>query len=532
MRLTHEQQDIQDYSAGMGPSDNLKVIAFAGAGKTTTLKAVASARKNRGVYLAFNKSIADEAKRKLAMTKCSASTMHSLAFGALRDVIGKPVTINARSIREAGIMSRFHIPNVEGWNNYRIASAVGRTLSAFCNSSHEEFDISHAEEALISSLGDPDMIRDPRKRDQARDAMQRLATPLMNMAEALWTHHLEKQEMSHDMYLKVLDLDADLRGAAFSSFRYLMVDEAQDINPVQRSIITKTGLPIIAVGDPYQQIYSWRGAENALDLLPGETKYLTQSFRFGEDIAEIARHILNTRPDGGPEQRLIGAGSGNITGHEGAKIAIVCRTNLGMIDEALNCMRKGMSLHVDNMQGLLQDVRSAQALYEGRPDKVQSADLKHYDTWDELRMEAEEADQSLMKLVNLVEGEMVPQIEALSSHQRKDQGEAAVMICTAHRSKGLEWPAVQLGADWKDVGAMGKRYRKAVSQSEKHKTLALEEWNALYVAATRSILRLRGHERICFPEPDLEDEYEPMAAVEERRRTMTIEDGEEIRFPQ
>lgn len=439
MRPTDEQLEIREHAAAMKPGDNLKVIALAGAGKTTTLKMMADVLNKRGVYLAFNKSIADEAKRKLAMTRCSASTMHSLAFGAVRDIIGDPVTLNARSIRATGIMNRFRIPNVKGWSEYRVASAIGRTLSAFCNSEDERFDIVHGEEALISSLGDPDMIRDTRKRDQARDAMQRLAMPLTNMAEALWTHCLSEGQMSHDMYLKVLDLDPSLRSKVFSGYRYLMIDEAQDINPVQRSIITKAGMSIIAVGDPYQQIYSWRGAENALDLLPGTAKYLTRSFRFGEGVAQVARHVLATRPDGGPEKRLIGAGNGDISGHEGAKVAIVCRTNMGMIDEALSCMRKGISLHVDNMDGLLKDVRSAQALYEGRPDLVTSQELKQYDSWEELVMEAEEGDQSLAKVVGLVENEMVKDVEKLAAHQKSAADSAGVMVCTGHRSKGLEW---------------------------------------------------------------------------------------------
>lgn len=41
---------------------------------------------------------------------------------------------------------------------------------------------------------------------------------------------------------------------------------------------------------------------------------------------------------------------------------------------------------------------------------------------------------------------------------------------------------MQLGRDWKDVKKMAGRYKKASKLSEKHKTLALEEWNALYVA--------------------------------------------------
>ena len=75
----------------------------------------------------------------------------------------------------------------------------------------------------------------------------------------------------------------------------------------------------------------------------------------------------------------------------------------------------------------------------------------------------------------------------------------------------MEWPAVQLGGDWKDVREMARRLKKADQLSEKHKTLALEEYNTLYVAATRPIARLRGQDRILFPkiEEDPEMRAEP-----------------------
>lgn len=504
MRMTDEQEEIREYAASMKSTDNLKVIAFAGAGKTTTLKAVAGARKDRGIYIAFNKSIADEARRKLAMTRCAAATMHSLAYGAVREVIRSPLDLNARAVRDSGILNRFTLPSIKGWNQYRISSAISRTLSVYCNSADPDFNEDHGIAALISSVGDPDFIRNAQKRDEAEYVISRLAAPLARMAETLWINCMENQQMSHDMYLKALELDEGLRAAVFSGYRYLMVDEAQDINPVQRSIITKSGLPIVAVGDPYQQIYSWRGAENALDLLPGETKYLTQSFRFGEEIAENARKILASRPDGGPAQRLIGAGNGSISGHAGSKIGIICRNNHGMLDEAFRVLQRGVSVEVDNMKELLRDVRAAQALYEGDPRRSQSPVIEPYASWAELKTEAEEGDQTLGKLVNIIENDMVPKVEKLAQHQHDQKTQANVQICTAHRSKGLEWPAVQLGADFKDITSMKGRYKKSRTQSAKHVTLAIEEWNTVYVAATRPMLRLQGHERILNPGPEPE----------------------------
>ena|ERR1700730_9625263 len=61
----------------------LKITAFAGAGKTTTLTLLAQSRRTRGAYLAFNKSIADETKTKFPQT-VDCRTTHSIAWHAVK----------------------------------------------------------------------------------------------------------------------------------------------------------------------------------------------------------------------------------------------------------------------------------------------------------------------------------------------------------------------------------------------------------------------------------------------------------------
>lgn len=514
MKPTDEQAAIYERAARLQQGDVLNVIAFAGAGKTTTLKGIAGVRRDRGVYLAFNRANADEAKKKLAMTKCTASSFHGLAYGALRELIGSPARLDARSVLESGVMGQFRLPRVEGWHDYRVASAVMRAMAAFANSADESFDVQHGREALVSSVGDPDFIRDREKRDEARDVIESLSDPVARIAEAYWIKESEAGNFSYDMQLKALDLNDTLRSKAFAIFRYLMADEAQDLNPVMRSIIQKTGLPVIAVGDPYQQIYSWRGAENALEQLGGENYFLTQSFRFGEEIAEVARHILACRPDGGPRQKLIGAGSGSIKDHQGPKIALVCRSNAGVIHEALRLMKVGTNVQVDNIEAILTDVRSAQALHDGNMDKVASADLKSFTSWEELCIEAEEGDSSLTRLKNIVEKKQTEQIEKLARRQAEGRDQAQVTVVTGHRSKGMEWPAVKLGGDWKDVNGLAGRWLAAQKKSEKHKTLAMEEYNTLYVAMTRPIMRLQGHQALLFPKSQEEKEMEMRAKLQ------------------
>jgi hypothetical protein len=503
MKPTNEQDRISDRAASLKPGDVLKVIAFAGSGKTTTLKMCAKRRSDRGMYLAFNKAIAEEAKQKLGTTRCGASTMHGLAYGVMRDIMGQPARINARSLLDSGLLEKHRPPMIKGWGSYRVSAAVVRTMVAFSNSADQEILPNHALEAIVDSVGDPDFLVGDDAKIKAQEAIRFLVTPLTEIATDYWIRCIEEGAYSHDMYLKMLDLDDGIRQDAFGRLKYLMIDEAQDINPVQRSIVLKTGLPVIAVGDPYQQIYSWRGAENALSLMEGEELYLTQSFRFGEDIAKIARLTLETRPDGGPTHRLTGLGPGDPEAHVGPRGAIICRTNIGMLDEAMKCLKSGHPVHVDKMEDLLSDARSAQALYEGRADDITSPELRQFDDWEQLEMAAEEGgDPALNKLVRLVRTRRVKEVEELGSRHQRDHRSAKLMVCTGHRSKGLEFPAVMMGDDWSDVDRLKKRHANAVEKSEKHVTAANEEFNLLYVAFTRAMLRLREHQRILFPEPD------------------------------
>ena len=68
---------------------SFKIVAYAGAGKTTTLKLISENLRGRGLYLAFNKAIAHDAQNKFPPNiRCQ--TFHSLAFRHVnRDVTAK-----------------------------------------------------------------------------------------------------------------------------------------------------------------------------------------------------------------------------------------------------------------------------------------------------------------------------------------------------------------------------------------------------------------------------------------------------------
>jgi hypothetical protein len=495
---TQEQQNAIAGAARLKPGQALRILAFAGSGKTTTLKGVAAQLQGSVAYLAFNREIAREAQVKFRGTNTKASTMHSLAMGAVRSLMTEPplASVQAREVVQSDAFKKAKFPATTGWNPFRLSIAVSRTMVHFAQSDSAAFSPEHAKKAIIDALGDPRLMKPGVQQQRVRNAMDRLAEPLALVARDIWVSMERAGRFTHDMYLKRLDWSEKARQAAFSGFDHLMIDEAQDINPVQRSIVVKTGLPLIAVGDPYQQIYSWRGAENALASLPGSVYHLTQSFRFAEPIAALARGILRSRPDGGPKERLVGAGTGNAGGHTGIPWAVICRTNMGVIDAALDFLNDGYPMRVDNIDGLLKDLRSAEALFAGELDKVESPEFRIFNSWKELKEEAEEGNQTLNKIVQMVERKRVKAVAALAKVQKQGSGgpEPQVFLCTAHRSKGLEFPRVTLGGDWKPLAQMHARYAKASPGPQK--TLAMEEWNALYVASTRAMVTLEGLDAI------------------------------------
>ena len=82
MRLTDEQREVVESS-----ESSLAITAYAGTGKTSTLKAIAAARpRERILYLAFNKALAEDSKASFQdQRNVEVRTIHSLAWS----VVGK-----------------------------------------------------------------------------------------------------------------------------------------------------------------------------------------------------------------------------------------------------------------------------------------------------------------------------------------------------------------------------------------------------------------------------------------------------------
>ena len=95
-----------------------------------------------------------------------------------------------------------------------------------------------------------------------------------------------------------------------NDIHYLVVDEYQDVNPLQERLITgltQFGANFCVVGDDDQTIYQWRGSQVS-NILNFEQRYadvkqvtLAENFRSSKGIVELARSIADLIP---PEERL------------------------------------------------------------------------------------------------------------------------------------------------------------------------------------------------------------------------------------
>lgn len=78
----------------------------------------------------------------------------------------------------------------------------------------------------------------------------------------------------------------------------MLVDEGQDFNGAMLSALSYANR-VVMVADCNQQLYAFRGAMGLLERIPGPELPLSISFRFGEEVAEVANetwHVSETAP--------------------------------------------------------------------------------------------------------------------------------------------------------------------------------------------------------------------------------------------
>lgn len=269
----------------------------------------------------------------------------------------------------------------------------------------------------------------------------------------------------------------------------------------------------VIVGDTHQQIYGWRFAVNSLEKANFKTYHLSTSFRFSQDIANLAMDVLNLK------KHLNGYQSFPITGKGNSKEiktkAVLARTNLGLLLKAIEYVTEKNKVKHIYFEGNINSYTYADEgaslydvlnLYNGKQHLIKDKLIKAMKDLDELDDYIEKTeDVQLAMMVEIVRGygNKIPDIikTIKEKHIENDDKEKAEMIfSTVHRCKGMEYDAIQLVNDFISEEKLMKL--KEDKKAELINTTKLnEEINLLYVAITRT------KNSIHIPEPLMPSEF-------------------------
>lgn len=454
--------------------ENMVVEAGAGTGKTSTLKYLARSNpRTTFQYVAFNKALVLDAVKTMPKNVRS-RTGHSLAFGAAgrafkpridtsrrmpSDVIGRRLAIDPFTIKY-GAASRVLSPG-------KLGGIVLTALKNFCASADRELAPGHFSYVLG--------IDEPRP-DGRRGWTNNLAirAHLMPALHRAWADAQRPDgwlPYQHGWYLKL----AQLQGMRIHR-DVIVVDEAQDLSPVLLDIVRQqTHARVVLVGDSAQAIYGFTGAVDALELAreadpTANRAQLSQSFRFGPAVAEIANQLLGWLD---VDLRLKGLPSipSRIAPLTSPR-AILTRTNACAVAELLAAIGMGRRPHlVGGGEDVIYFAESAAKLKAGMP--TDHPDLACFDTWAQVQAYVEEDEQGVeLKLFVKLIDEFGVDVILGALRNMPPEAAADLIISTAHKSKGREWDTVRLGPDFPEVMGEGADFA--------------DETRLLYVACTRA----------------------------------------------
>jgi superfamily I DNA/RNA helicase len=265
------QQNIFSFiERGQG---NAIIVAVAGSGKSTTIVEGMNRVPNTlsTIFLAFNKTIADELKGR----GVNARTFHSLTYS--------PV-LKARNARQVDADKLRKIFDAEfSGNERRLYGSFSQRLVGLARQIGVGCLVPDNDQVWMDMVILHDLEIESDEGDLGTGI--EIARKLLDFSNA--SNMVDFDDL---LYLAVKD------GISLPKFAFVFVDEAQDTNPIQRAILRKILNPrsrLVAVGDPAQAIYGFRGADsNSLNMIQREFNCislpLTVSYRCPTSVVEYA----------------------------------------------------------------------------------------------------------------------------------------------------------------------------------------------------------------------------------------------------
>ncbi|XP_021566739.1 F-box DNA helicase 1 [Carlito syrichta] len=506
IQLTHEQQLILNHK--MEPLQVVKIMAFAGTGKTSTLVKYAEKwSQSRFLYVTFNKSIAKQAER-VFPSNVTCKTFHSMAYGHVGRKYQSKKKLNLFKLTPFMVNSVL----AEGKGGFIRAKLVCKTLENFFASADEELTIDHVPIWCKNSQGQRVMVEQSEKLNGVLEASR------------LWDNMRQLGECAEEAYQMTHDVTQDSKSAPGPGSYRMTHDVGRAGLGAPRgdarrrclifppafaaimNIVLSQPCGKIFVGDPHQQIYTFRGAVNALFTVPHtHVFYLTQSFRFGVEIAYVGATILDVCKRVRKKTLVGGNHQSGIRGDAKGQVALLSRTNANVFDEAVRVTEGDAPSRIHLIGGIksfgLDRIIDIWILLQPEEErKKQNLIIKdrfirrwvHKEGFSGFKRYVTAAeDKELEAKIAVVEKYNIRIPELVARIERchiEDLDFAEYILGTVHKAKGLEFDTVHVLDDFVKVPCA--RHNLSQLPHFRVESFSEDEWNLLYVAVTRARKRL------------------------------------------
>ena len=462
----------------------LQIEAVAGSGKTFTVTQLTHIipESAKAVSLAFNKRNADDLAKKMP-EHIESKTINALGWAVCRYRIGKHIKVERNKTRN---LIRQHLP-----------SEAEEIISDILNI------VAKAKAHGLIPLGRPT----PNGTYEAtRERWQTLAdrydiypdlnggateSTFYDWAERILAEGLDlTDEMDFDdqLYMPVaLDL-------ACWGYDWLIVDEAQDVSHVQRTLLrkfTKKSTKVIAVGDTHQAIYGFRGADSQsmanlrrvfnMDQLP-----LSICYRCPRKVVEIAQQYVPhiEASEEAEDGEVLHPNAWDVHSFSDTDL-IICRNTAPLIELAYKCIAEGKKVHVMGREigpGLVNVIKKAGGKYHATltVDELQPRLARWAERMRKLAKEDESklaAVQDKLDCISVLSAECETGGDVIKAIQRIfDDKAGGTTLATIHKAKGAEAPRVFI----LEPSLLMPEWVKQDWQRQQEKNLA-------YVAVTRAL---------------------------------------------
>lgn len=453
MTPTPEQEAI--LSAVRTTDLPLMVNAMAGCAKTTSLELLSKALPMKPTLaVAFNVKIKKELERRLPK-HFEILTFNGLGHRAWGKAIGRRCMVNTNKLFETQreIFKDLNLGKNE-WSTVTTLVKAARHAGLVPEPQCRQFPGLLADDwPEWEALGD---------------------THYLDISEAsVWGARRTLQSMIAKSFSGEIDYDdqiymSTMFGGVFPRFPISLVDEAQDLSPLNHIQLTKSSTDrLIVCGDPRQAIYAFRGADSSsmenlrktrpewIDLplsttfrCPKAIVLRQQSHAPGFNAAPSAPegeiHDWRSRPWSIADLECLS---------EGAPIAILCRNNAPIIAAALRIIRSGRGCTVLGSEIGKSLVTLSKKIIPN-DDTSDEACVALIRAWSEREISLAQANEKGER-VAIIRDRAECLLAVIESGGARSAGDLRnilgtmfqkenlrITLSTGHKSKGLEWPFV------------------------------------------------------------------------------------------